>query len=54
MHALAGGSIRPIVETAIATADAIPASEDTRNSEIARARGGSWTERAHCKRTHSS
>lgn len=44
------------VETAIATADAVPATEDTRNSEIARARGGSWTERAHCKRgrTHSS
>lgn len=44
------------VETAIATADAVPATEDTRNSKTARARGGSWTERAHCKRgrTHSS
>lgn len=44
------------VETAIAAADAVPASEDTRNSETARARGVTWTERAHCKRgrTHSS
>lgn len=55
LHARLGRRVDPPdVETAIATADAIPASEDTRNSEIARARGGSWTERAHCKRTHSS
>lgn len=55
LHARLGRRVDlPDVETAIATADAIPASEDTRNSEIARARGGSWTERAHCKRTHSS
>ncbi|WP_084302122.1 C4-dicarboxylate transporter DctA [Bradyrhizobium sp. WSM2254] len=46
----------PDVATAIVTADALPASEDTRNSEIARARGENWTERARCKRgrTHSS
>ncbi|MHB0773105.1 C4-dicarboxylate transporter DctA [Bradyrhizobium sp. 1.29L] len=46
----------PDVETAIAPADAVPASEDTRNSKIARAREGSWTERARCRRgrTHSS
>lgn len=55
LHARLGRRVDlPDVETAIATADAIPASDDTRNSEIARARGGSWTERAHCKRTHSS
>jgi aerobic C4-dicarboxylate transport protein len=40
----------PDVAKAFATADAVPASEDTRNSEIARARGGNWTERARCKR----
>ncbi|WP_426420443.1 dicarboxylate/amino acid:cation symporter [Bradyrhizobium genosp. A] len=46
----------PDVETAFATADAVPTSEDTRNSEIARARRGNWTERARGKRgrTHSS
>lgn len=55
LHARLGRRVDlPDVQTAIATADAIPASEDTRNSEVARARGGSWTERAHCKRTHSS
>lgn len=55
LHARLGRRVDlPDVQTAIATADAILASEDTRNSEIARARGGSWTERAHCKRTHSS
>lgn len=57
LHARLGRQVDlPDVETAVATADAIPASQDTRNSEIARARGGSWTERAHCKRgrTHSS
>lgn len=55
LHARLGRRVDlPDVQTAIATADAIPASEDTRNSEIARARAGSWTERAHCKRTHSS
>lgn len=57
LHARLGRQVDlPDVETAVATADAIPASQDTRNSEIARARGGSWTERAHCKRgrAHSS
>lgn len=57
LHARLGRQVDlPDVETAVATADVIPASQDTRNSEIARARGGSWTERAHCKRgrTHSS
>lgn len=40
----------PDVETAIAMADAVPGSEDTRNAEIARARGASRTEGARCKR----
>lgn len=55
LHARLGGRIDP-PETEIATADAAPAPEDTRNSEIACARGASWTERARCKRgrTHSS
>lgn len=46
----------PDVETAIVAADAVPASEDTRNSEIARARGASRTEGVRCERgrTHSS
>ncbi|WP_234684928.1 C4-dicarboxylate transporter DctA [Bradyrhizobium monzae] len=57
LHARLGRQVDlPDVETAFATADAVPASEDTRNSEIASARGGNWTERARCKRgrTHSS
>ncbi|MFB6464017.1 C4-dicarboxylate transporter DctA [Bradyrhizobium tunisiense] len=57
LHARLGRQIDlPDVATAIVTADAVPASEDTRNLEIARARGGKWTERASCKRgrTHSS
>ncbi|MFB6452903.1 C4-dicarboxylate transporter DctA [Bradyrhizobium tunisiense] len=57
LHARLGRQIDlPDVASAIVTADAVPASEDTRNLEIARARGGKWTERARCKRgrTHSS
>lgn len=46
----------PDVDTATAMADAVPASEDTRNAEIARTRGASRTEGARCKRgrMHSS
>lgn len=57
LHARLGrGGDLPDVKTATAAADAVSASEDTRNSEIACARGASWTERARCKRgrTHSS
>lgn len=45
----------PDVDTAIAIADAVPASADTRNAEIARARGESRTEGVRCERgrTHS-
>lgn len=57
LHArLVGRVDLPAVETAIAMADAVPASEDTRNLEIARARGTSRTEGVRCERgrTHSS
>ncbi|MBH5386405.1 C4-dicarboxylate transporter DctA [Bradyrhizobium sp. CNPSo 4019] len=51
LHAQLGrGGDLPDVETATAAAGAISASEGAGNSEIACAKGGSWTGRARCKR----
>lgn len=51
LHAQLGrGGDLPDVETATAAAGAVSASEGAGNSEIACAKGGSWTGRARCKR----
>lgn len=51
LHAQLGrGGNLPDVETATAAAGAVSASEGAGNSEIACAKGGSWTGRARCKR----